>query len=352
MVALGGVIVDDVEHQLDAGIVQPWYRGGEGGERVILRVALFRREIRQRVVTPVVRQLPFDQYPVVDEAVDRQQLDAGDAKGLEMLDHGRRRQAAIRAAQVWRHVFAFLRQALDVRFIDDGVFPGYVRAHFAAAPVEALVDDDGLRHAAGVVASVEREVLARAAGAIGKMRVAPYQPSGKPPGVGVEQQLVGVEAVAVLGLIRSMNAIAIKLPGRNVVQITVPDVFGALGQFDAFEFAAALRVEQAKLDLLRVGGEQCKIGSPAVPACTEACGRSRGEAHALAFRYEKYSCQGRDGEIELGYQAVQRPDFADVPDIAAAIMRGVRIENFVPLAGERHPDTVIVIYIWRKIHDH
>src|SRR5258707_10913899 len=184
------------------------------------------------------------------------------------------------------------------------------------------------------------------------MRVAPHQPSGQPLGVGVEQQLVGVEAVTVLGLVGSMNAIAIELPGRNVVQITVPDVFGALGQFDAFELATALRVEQAKLDLLRVGGEQCKIGSPAVPACTEACGRSRGQSHALAFRYEKYSCQGRDSEIELGHQAVQRLDFADIPDVAAAIMRGVRIENLTPLAGKRHPDTVVVIHIWREIYSH
>src|SRR6476659_2286326 len=117
-----------------------------------------------------------------------------------MLDHRRRRQAAIGAAQIGRDVFAFLGQALDVRFIDDGVFPGYVRPHFAAAPVEALVDDDGLGHAAGVVAPVEREVFAGAAGTIGKMCVAPYQPSGQPLGIGVEQQLVGVEAVAVLGL--------------------------------------------------------------------------------------------------------------------------------------------------------
>src|SRR3981189_3427836 len=105
-----------------------------------------------------------------------------------------------------------------------------------------------------------------------------------------------------------MNAIAIKLPGRNVVQITVPDVFGALWQFDAFEFAAALRVEQAKLDLLRVGGEQCKIGSPAVPACAETCGRSRGQSHALAFRYETSSGRGQDGGTELGHQCVQRPE--------------------------------------------
>jgi hypothetical protein len=59
-----------------------------------------------------------------------------------------------------------------------------------------------------------------------------------------------------------------------------------------------------------------------------------------------------DGEIELGHQAVQRPDFADIPDIAAAIMRGVRIENLAPCAGKRHPDAVIVIYIRREIHDY
>ena len=91
-----------------------------------------------------------------------------------------------------------------------------------------------------------------------------------PPGIGIEQQLVGVEAVAVLGLIRPVNAIAVELAGRDVVQIAVPDILGALRQFDAFEFAAALAVEQAKLDLLRVGGKQRKIGAPAVPACTEA----------------------------------------------------------------------------------
>ncbi len=129
--------------------------------------------------------------------------------------------------------------------IDDGVFPGNVGAHFAAAPIEGFVDHDGFWHAAGIVAPVERKILARASGAIGEMRIAPYQPSGQPPGIGIEQQLVGVEAVAVFGLIGAVNTIAIELSGRNVVQITVPDIFGALRQFDAFEFAAALAVEQA-----------------------------------------------------------------------------------------------------------
>src|SRR3984893_4981625 len=104
MVALGGVIIDDVEHYLDAGVVQSRYRGAEGVERVVLRVARFRREIRQRIVTPVVRQLLFHQDPVVDETVDRQQLDGGNAKALEMLDHGGGGEAAMKgASEFWRH---------------------------------------------------------------------------------------------------------------------------------------------------------------------------------------------------------------------------------------------------------
>src|SRR6188472_3804864 len=102
------------------------------------------------------------------------------------------------------------------------------------------------------------------------MRIAPYQTPRGSPRVGIDQQLVGVEAVAMLGFIWPVDAIAVELTRRDVVQIDVPDILGALRQFDAFEFAAALAVEQAELDLLGVGREQRKVGTPAVPACTEA----------------------------------------------------------------------------------
>ena len=187
-----------------------------------------------------------------------------------------------------------------MRLIDDGVFPGNVGTYLAPSPVEGLVDDYRLRHAARVVAPVEREVLARAAGAIGEMRIAPYQASGKPPGIGIEQQLVGVEAVAVLRLIGSVNAIAIELPGRYVVEVAVPDIFAALGQFDAFEFAAALIVEQAELDLFRIGGKQREIGSPAVPACTEARGRSGGQSHAQLSGTRNMAAKGGTVRLSSG----------------------------------------------------
>ena len=50
--------------------------------------------------------------------------------------------------------------------------------------------------------------------------------------------------------------------------------------------------------------------------------------------------------------AIDGVDFADVADIAAAIMGGVRIEHFLPLAAERHANAVIAIDVGREIDDH
>ena len=77
-------------------------RNRRGPRPDVLRVARLRREEAERVVAPVVRQPLFDQHAVVDEAVDRQQLDGGDAEALQMLDRCRLRQAAVGAAQVLR----------------------------------------------------------------------------------------------------------------------------------------------------------------------------------------------------------------------------------------------------------
>ena len=65
----------------------------------------------------------------------------------------------------------------------------------------------------------------------------------------------------------------------------------------------------------------------------------------------KIAASGGNGQIEFGHEAFQRLDLADVPDIAAAVMRGVRIEHLAPFAGERHPDAVVVIDVRREIHD-
>ena len=61
------------------------------------------------------------------------------------------------------------------------------------------------------------------------MRVAPDQPAGQSLGIRIEQKLMGIEAVSVLGLVGTVNTVAIELAGRDVIEVTVPDIFGALG---------------------------------------------------------------------------------------------------------------------------
>ena len=89
MVAFGGVVVDHVEDDLDAGVVQARHGRAERVERVVGRVARLGREEAERVVAPIVAQAALDQMPVVDEGVDRQQLDRGHAEPLEVIDHRR-----------------------------------------------------------------------------------------------------------------------------------------------------------------------------------------------------------------------------------------------------------------------
>src|SRR3546814_14202514 len=78
-------------------------------------------------------------------------------------------------------------------------------------------------------------------------------------GVGVQQQLVGVEAMARLRLVGAMHAVAVVLPRANVVQVAVPDLVGVLRQGDALQLAAAGAVEEAELDLLgKIGRASCR----------------------------------------------------------------------------------------------
>ena len=86
VVALGGVVVDHVEDHLDAGAVQRLDHPLELAHLVAAAagggVLGVRREVADRAVAPVVRQPPVDQERLVDDVVDRQQLDRGDAERL------------------------------------------------------------------------------------------------------------------------------------------------------------------------------------------------------------------------------------------------------------------------------
>ena len=84
VVAFGGVVVDDVEDDLEAGGVQGL---DHRLELVDLAAARARRAVvavggqeADAVVAPVVAQAPLEEVGILDELVDGQQLDGGDAE--------------------------------------------------------------------------------------------------------------------------------------------------------------------------------------------------------------------------------------------------------------------------------
>ena len=122
VVALGGVVVDDVEDDLDARLVQgPDHRL----ELLHLLAALARRGVRvvrgeeaDGVVAPVVRQALVEQRGVLHELVDGHELDRRDAQVGQVLDHAGVRERGVRAADVLRDAGVRHGQALDVGLVD------------------------------------------------------------------------------------------------------------------------------------------------------------------------------------------------------------------------------------------
>jgi hypothetical protein len=202
-----------------------------------------------------------------------------------MIDHSGRGQAEKGAAQAFGDVFAPLRQPFDMRLVHDRVGPRNGRAPLAA-PGERLVDHHPFRYAAAIVAPVERQVRPRTADAVAEIRVGPSQPAHQPLGVRVEQQLVVIETKTFLGRIGTVHPVTVNLARPDVGNIAVPNVVAALRQNNAFEFAAALLVEQAQLDLLRMGREQREIGAAPVPGGAQRVRRAGGNS-PLAIRERK-----------------------------------------------------------------
>ena len=214
-------------------------------------VARLGREEADRVVAPVVAQPLLDQVAVVDEGVHRHQLDRGDAEPPQVVDHRRGGEAGIGAAQPRRHVGMAHGEAVHVQLVDHRLVPGHARRP-VVAPGEGRVDDAALRHARRIVAAVERQVLVPVADAVAEMRVAPAQVARRVLGVGIDQQLVRVEAVAVLRA-RTDRARGSRRAARAAPRADSSARSGrsARCNVDALQLAPAARVEQAQLDLAR-----------------------------------------------------------------------------------------------------
>ena len=202
LVALGRVVVDDVQDHLEARRV---HRPDHHLEllNVVLRdaratVVGLRGQEAQRVVAPVVLQPFLDQVAIVQVIMHRQELDGRHAQVGQVLDGRLGSQPGIAAAHLFGHLRIFLGEPLHVQLINHGLVPGSARRTIVA-PGERRIDDRGQRGIRGTVAVVEREVGLRVVKAISEELIGPAHVAADQLGIGVEHDLVGIEPVPLDG---------------------------------------------------------------------------------------------------------------------------------------------------------
>jgi hypothetical protein len=132
-------------------------------------------------------------------------------------------------------------------------------------PGEGRVDHRAFRNERRTVAIVEGQILRVVAHPVAEQSVVPFERADEGLGVGVDEQLVVVEAVARLGFVRSVHPVAIELTRPHVRQVTMPDLMCVFRQSDSRDLALAAAVEQTNLDPFGVGREQREVRVRAVP---------------------------------------------------------------------------------------
>ena len=211
------------------------------------RVLGVRREVADRVVAPVVAQAALEQEAVVDERVDRQQLDRGDAEPLQVRGsprgaRGRRRcRAAAPGTSGCR-----IGEALDVRLVDHRLVPRDLEPAIVA-PVEVRLHDDRAER-------VRRAVLGRhrppVVGCAPRSAGPQCEALGDRARVRIDEQLVRVAAQAARRIPRAVDAIAVALPGPDLRQVARARPGRCRGRAAIRRLVGARPIEQAQLDAL------------------------------------------------------------------------------------------------------
>src|SRR4029434_5503488 len=131
-----------------------------------------------------------------------------DPQTPQVVDDGSRGEAGVGAAQRRRHIRMLHRESANVKLVDHRVMPWDVRRP-VVAPGECRVDYLALRHRARSVAAIKRQVTSAVADGITVQRVTPSQRTYEVERIRVEQQLVRIEAHALLRAVGPMHAIAV-----------------------------------------------------------------------------------------------------------------------------------------------
>ena len=148
-----------------------------------------------------------------------------------------------------------LREAAHVQLVDRRVRPRHARA--APRRGRHRARDDRLRHEGRAVGVVARRPVGHRAG-LGRVQREGAVERGR---VRVDEELGGVEAMAVARIPGAVRAQAVARARPEAGDEAVEDVAGALRQRDALDLGVARGIEEAQLDGGRVGREDGDVGA-------------------------------------------------------------------------------------------
>ena len=231
------------------------------------------------VVAPVIDQAALHQEAIRDVVVHGQQLDGGDPEPLEMSERWRRREPTVGAAQMRGHLGMHDGEALDVDLVDQRPLERRLWWR-VVTPVIGAIHDHALGEVRSGVALVEPQVQMGVAQRVAKEAVGDRDGAVDPARIRVEQQLVGVEPMALARRVRALHAKAIALTRAQIGKVAVPDEVGAVGQPDAL-LPGTLRVEEAQLDGAGVLAVDRDVDPLAIPRQPQRIGRSPPDLHRL-----------------------------------------------------------------------
>ena len=124
-------------------------------------------------------------------------------------------------------------------------------------------------HRRGAVHARKGQVGVGRGGIVAKDRIARHETPLQSTGVRIEQQLVGIEAMASLGRMGTVRPQAVERPGRKGRHMAVPDGPAAFGQGHPRGLPPAVLGEQAQLDSRRVLREHGDVRARPVPMDAE-----------------------------------------------------------------------------------
>ena len=280
-VAFARMVVDHVQDHLDPGGMKAVDHALHLADAAPPQIARFGGEKADGLIAPVIAQPARHQKAVIDKGLHGQQFNGGDPQPDQMLQHRIGAQPQHGAAQRGGHARMQGGQALDMRLVNHRVGQRGLGCRIFA-PLKGRVDHNRFRHGKGAVAGVEGQVCARAAHLVAHQGIRPAQPPLQRAGIGIDQQLVGVEAVPGLGLIGAMGAKAIKRARHQARHALMPDVAVALAERQARGFLAPVGREQAQIDPFGMGRKDREIH--AIPVETGPHGIGTARSHARSGR--------------------------------------------------------------------